>query len=155
MQKEDEEDKELLNLITEPTYFNNDDDNESLELSLQQYKDNNKIPDDKPVFNLLPKNNNNNNNNNDNKFILPKINNMKMRSIDKKISMSENENESKKLNKSIKGINRLNNIRYTTFNQLLENITKNHKSNFKTVDINNEGNKKINFKSIEILPSIK
>ena len=148
MKKEDEEDKELLNLITEPTYFKNDDDNnESLELSLQKYKDNNKISNEEPLFNLLAENNN--------KLLLPKISSGKMKTIEKKINMNYNENEGIKINKYLKGINRGNNIRYIVFNQLLNNNIKDNKLNFKSTNINNENNKRYNFVSIEKLPYIK
>ena len=150
LQKEDEEDKELLNLITEPTNFRNDDDNnESLELSLQKYKehkDDNKISSDKPIFNFIHKSNN--------KLLLPKINIGKMNSVERKISMSDNENESIKMSLP-KGINGGNNIRYTIFNQLLNKNTKNKKSNFKTMNVSKENSNRINMRSIEILPSIK
>ena len=149
MQKEDEEDKELLNLITEPTYFRNDDDNnESLELSLQKYKENkddNKISNDKPIFNIIHKSNN--------KLLLPKINIGRMNHVNRKISMSDNENESIKMSIP-KEVNE-GNIRYTILNQLLNNNTKNKKSSFKTMNVNKENNNRVNLRSIEILPSIK
>ena len=77
-----------------------------------------------------------------------------MNSVERKISMSDNENESIKMSLP-KGINGGNNIRYTIFNQLLNNNTKNKKSNFKTMNVSKENSNRINMRSIEILPSIK